>query len=98
MTYPTPSAGGPEARAALLEVCARPAAQRFRRAPFGKRGYKMEEVDQFVDRVKRNLDTWLTTQDAQDVRFGQQGWRGYDEGAVDDWIDRVGAYVKLNGR
>jgi DivIVA domain-containing protein len=66
--------------------------QRFRRRAL-RRGYKVDEVDTFLDRVEATLagepiGTPVTAQDVHDVVFRVR-FGGYDEWQVDLHLDRV---------
>ncbi len=66
--------------------------QRFRRRAL-RRGYKVDEVDAFLDRVEATLagdavGPPMTTQDVHDVVFRVR-FGGYDEWQVDLHLDRV---------
>lgn len=66
--------------------------QRFRRKAL-RRGYKVDEVDAFLDRVEATLagepvGTPVTSQDVHDVVFRVR-FGGYDEWQVDLHLDRV---------
>lgn len=66
--------------------------QRFRRKAL-RRGYKVEEVDAFLDRVEATLagepnGRPVTSQEVHDVTFRVQ-FGGYDEWQVDLHLDRV---------
>ncbi|MBA3488416.1 MAG: DivIVA domain-containing protein, partial [Longispora sp.] len=66
--------------------------QRFRRRAL-RRGYKVDEVDNFIDRAEATLagestNTPVTAQEAHDVVFRVR-FGGYDEWQVDLHLDRV---------
>ncbi|HCT76178.1 MAG TPA: diviva domain-containing protein [Micromonosporaceae bacterium] len=65
--------------------------QRFRRRAI-RRGYKVDEVDTFLDRVEATLNgttaAQVTAQDVHDVVFRVR-FGGYDEWQVDLHLDRV---------
>ncbi|WP_018353523.1 DivIVA domain-containing protein [Longispora albida] len=66
--------------------------QRFRRRAL-RRGYKVVEVDKFLDRVEATLNgeaqgSPVTAQEVHDVMFGVR-FGGYDEWQVDLHLDRV---------
>lgn len=66
--------------------------QRFRRKAL-RRGYKVDEVDSFLDRVEATLagellDAPVTAQEVHDVVFRVR-FGGYDEWQVDLHLDRV---------
>jgi DivIVA domain-containing protein len=65
--------------------------QRFRRRAI-RRGYKVDEVDNFLDRVEATLNgaaaAPITAQDVHDVVFRVR-FGGYDEWQVDLHLDRV---------
>ncbi|HEX6970147.1 MAG TPA: DivIVA domain-containing protein, partial [Micromonosporaceae bacterium] len=66
--------------------------QRFRRKAL-RRGYKVDEVDAFLDRVEATLagepiGPPVTAQEAHDVVFRVR-FNGYDEWQVDLHLDRV---------
>jgi DivIVA domain-containing protein len=66
--------------------------QRFRRRSL-RRGYKVDEVDSFLDRVEATLngeriDKPVRAQEVHDVVF-RVGFGGYDEWQVDLHLDRV---------
>jgi len=66
--------------------------QRFRRRAL-RRGYKVDEVDEFLDRVEATLagdpvDAPVTAQEVHDVVFRVR-FGGYDEWQVDLHLDRV---------
>ena len=66
--------------------------QRFRRRAL-RRGYKVDEVDEFLDRVEatlggEHLEAPVSTQEVHDVVFRVR-FGGYDEWQVDLHLDRV---------
>ena len=65
--------------------------QRFRRRAL-RRGYKVDEVDAFLDRVEATLNgetgAPITAQEVHDVVFRVR-FGGYDEWQVDLHLDRV---------
>lgn len=66
--------------------------QRFRRKAL-RRGYKVDEVDAFLDRVEATLDgrqvgAPVASQEVHDVVFRVR-FNGYDEWQVDLHLDRV---------
>lgn len=67
-----------------------PYMRRFPRAGALRRGYEIDAVDEFVDRVTAALAGTgeVTVQDARAVSFSSKRG-GYDENAVDDTLDRV---------
>ncbi|TKJ20659.1 DivIVA domain-containing protein [Blastococcus sp. CCUG 61487] len=68
---------------------------------WGRKGYRTEEVDDFLARVAEALTALalrrapqLTADAVRDVRFRKQGFgrgRGYDEDQVDELLDRIEA-------
>lgn len=69
---------------------AAPYMKRFPRAGLLHRGYHVDEVDEFVDRVLAGLDGGggVTLDQVRTARFRPRRG-GYDEDAVDDMLDRV---------
>jgi DivIVA domain-containing protein len=70
----------------------------FSKAPTGKRGYNVEEVDEFLDLIEkklRNPTEWgLTADDVEHVSFSpSKGRRGYNEDEVDAFLDAVVAQL-----
>lgn len=73
-------------------------------AGWGKKGYRIEEVDDFLARVDEALTALalrrapqLTADEVHDVRFRKQGFgrgRGYDEDQVDELLDRIEATLR----
>jgi len=75
----------------------------FDKPSFGKRGYRETEVDTFLDRIERTLQSKrdgseqppdaVTSVDVHHVSFHKSGFgeRGYDEREVDDFLDAVEA-------
>jgi DivIVA domain-containing protein len=69
---------------------------RFARATL-RAGYNLDEVDEFLDRVERQLlggpgrpARPLTAQDVIEQRFRATRFRaGYDQDEVDDFLDRI---------
>jgi DivIVA domain-containing protein len=67
---------------------------RFARARY-REGYDQDEVDDFLDRVERQLRGRdevrpLTPEDVIEQRFAATRFRGgYDEDEVDDFLDRI---------
>ena len=77
---------------------------RLGRAAWGKKGYRIEEVDDFLARAAEALDArrggrrvQLTADDVHTVVFRKPGFRqgrGYDEDEVDALLDRVEAALR----
>jgi DivIVA domain-containing protein len=87
----------PERDAAFLrEELAAPYMKRFPRAGMLRRGYHVDDVDEFVDRALGALsgEGSLTLDDVRQVQFRPQRG-GYREEAVDDALDRVVEHVLL---
>ena len=72
---------------------------RFDRASSWRRGYDVDDVDDFVDRVVVALDggAALTVDDVRGVVFRPRRG-GYREAAVDDALDRVVEHLMLHDR
>jgi DivIVA domain-containing protein len=71
---------------------------RFDRPPFGSRGYHVDEVDAFLDRVERALagELTMTAAEVRQARFNKPplfARRGYDELQVDAFLDRLEAFL-----
>jgi DivIVA domain-containing protein len=74
------------------------------RPPIGRRGYRPEEVDEFLARAAEALEARaagrvpaMTPDDVHDVVFGKPGFRagrGYDEDQVDQLLDAVEAALR----
>jgi DivIVA domain-containing protein len=75
----------------LRQELGAPYMQRFRRAHALRRGYDVDEVDDFVDTVSEALAGGAAHLSVEDVRTRvfHPKWGGYDENAVDDALDRV---------
>lgn len=73
-----------------------PYMKRFPRASALRRGYHVDDVDEFVDRVVGALDgtAALSVEDVRQVPFRPRRG-GYREDAVDDAMDRVVEYLLL---
>ena len=73
-----------------------PYMKRFPRASALRRGYDVDDVDEFVDRVVGALDgtAALSVEDVRQVPFRPRRG-GYREDAVDDAMDRVVEYLLL---
>jgi DivIVA domain-containing protein len=73
-----------------------PYMKRFARASFLRRGYHVDDVDEFVDRVVGALDGTdaISVEDVRQVPFRPRRG-GYREDAVDDAMDRVVEYLLL---
>ena len=73
-----------------------PYMKRFARASFLRRGYHVDDVDEFVDRVVGALDgsDAVSVEDVRQVPFRPRRG-GYREDAVDDAMDRVVEYLLL---
>jgi DivIVA domain-containing protein len=67
-----------------------PYMRRFPRTGWLRRGYRLDDVDEFLDQVSGALagDGTVTVEDVRRVAFRPKRG-GYDEGAVDDTLDRV---------
>lgn len=65
----------------------------FRRAGFGREGYRVDEVDTFVHRVRGGLDSnppTMAPYEVADERFGVVRWRaGYSLRDVDHYLARA---------
>ncbi|MDQ1629115.1 MAG: hypothetical protein QOI54_2859 [Actinomycetota bacterium] len=75
----------------LREELVSPYMRRFARAGALRRGYDMDDVDDFIDQVADTLaggDAQLTVDDVRRVTFRPRRG-GYDELAVDETLDRV---------
>lgn len=79
------------ARADLLELMREPAGRRFPRRGRLVRGYRVEDVDRFVDTVAASIRT-IGPADVRNARFAEARG-GYAQDAVDDWMDRVENHV-----
>jgi DivIVA domain-containing protein len=73
-----------------------PYMKRFTRASALRRGYHVDDVDEFVDRIVGALDGTdaLTVEDVRHVPFRPRRG-GYREDVVDDAMDRVVEYLLL---
>jgi DivIVA domain-containing protein len=73
-----------------------PYMKRFARASFLRRGYHVDDVDEFVDRVVGALEgnDAVSVEDVRQVPFRPRRG-GYREDAVDDAMDRVVEYLLL---
>lgn len=78
-------------RGELLQLLREPVGQRFARCGRLSRGYRVEDVDRFVDTVGASIRT-IQPEAVRSVQFGDARG-GYDEDAVDAWLDRVEAHV-----
>ena len=92
----------PGADAAVLrEELSGPYMQRFPRSGFLRRGYDLDDVDEFVDRVLGALDgdgveaPPMTVDDVRAVVFRPRRG-GYREDAVDDALDHVVEHLMLH--
>jgi DivIVA domain-containing protein len=92
----------PGADAAVLrDVVSGPYMQRFPRTGFLRRGYDLDDVDDFVDRVLVSLDggdpagQQLAVDDVRAVVFRPRRG-GYREDAVDDALDHVVEHLMLH--
>jgi DivIVA domain-containing protein len=67
-----------------------PYMRRFPRTGWLRRGYRLDDVDEFLDQVAGALaaDGTVTVEDVRRVAFRPKRG-GYDESAVDDTLDRV---------
>ncbi|WP_416901639.1 SAV_2336 N-terminal domain-related protein [Micromonospora echinospora] len=90
-----------EGTAARDDVFSAPQGRRFPRR-FTRRGYDADEVDTFVDHVKRTLTAYqqgdrpdrpLTSREIHEVIFRVR-FNGYDEWKVDLWLDEVERRVR----
>ncbi|BDT87181.1 DivIVA domain-containing protein [Nocardia cyriacigeorgica] len=65
----------------------------FSKPPFGARGYREDDVDDFLDRVEATLRgaDRLTAAEVREITFRRPrfGHRGYDEREVDAFLDLV---------
>jgi len=80
----------------LKTELAGPYMKRFPRASALRRGYHLDDVDDFVDRVASAIDGTgsLSVEDVRQVPFRPRRG-GYREDAVDDAMDRVVEYFLL---
>lgn len=78
---------------ALLSVADRRPGERFERTPRLLAGYQVEQVDQFVDRVRAVVRSTLTASEVAGVQFDTVR-PGYAVEEVDHWLDAVEAYVR----
>lgn len=79
----------------------------FGRPGFARRGYDVDDVDAFLDRVEATLRALLngrrdlaqvTATDVHNVVFQDAGrGRGYDETEVDDFLDEIAAELARHG-
>ncbi len=79
-----------DAARAVLKRLERPSGERFRRVSLLQRGYSVDEVESFCNRVDDFLrgKASMTLREARGVAFTSKR-RGYDEGQVDLLIDAV---------
>jgi DivIVA domain-containing protein len=87
----------PAGEAAFLKTeLTGPYMKRFARASFLRRGYHVDDVDEFVDRVVGALggNDAVSVEDVRQVPFRPRRG-GYREDAVDDAMDRVVEYLLL---
>lgn len=79
-----------DAARAVLKRVQRPASERFDRVSPFQRGYAVDEVDEFCDRVDAFLrgESSMTLREARGVAFTPKR-RGYEEGQVDLLIDAL---------
>lgn len=79
-----------DAARAVLKRMERPSGERFRRVSILQRGYSIDEVDAFCNRIDDFLRgrVPMTLREARGVAFTSKR-RGYDEGQVDLLIDAV---------
>jgi DivIVA domain-containing protein len=71
----------------------------FSKAATGKRGYNVDEVDEFLELIEKKLRSpteWgLTADDVEHVSFSpSKGRRGYDEDQIDAFLDVIVAQLK----
>lgn len=74
----------------ILDRVTRPRGTRFRRAGFGRYGYRIDEVDLVADRIAAYLESGaaLSVEQVRGVAFRMQR-RGYDEAQVDAVLDAL---------
>ena len=90
----------PSGEAAVLrDELSAPYMHRFERAGGLRRGYDIDDVDDFVDRVIGALDGGnpVTLDEVRAVAFRPRRG-GYSEHAVDDALDRVVEHLMLHGK
>ncbi|GAA2970363.1 DivIVA domain-containing protein [Actinokineospora diospyrosa] len=70
----------------------------FDKAPFGKRGYHEDQVDDFLDRVEAALSgrVALSVAEVREIAFdaAPRVKRGYNEDQVDEFLDSVAAELQ----
>lgn len=71
-----------------------PPGERFACTRWPVEGYRVEDVDAFVEHVRLTLTTRLRTDEIVGARFGTTRWGGYDIDEVDDWLDAVQTHVQ----
>ncbi|PPK70342.1 DivIVA domain-containing protein [Actinokineospora auranticolor] len=74
----------------------------FDKAPFGRRGYHEDQVDEFLDKVEAALSgkARLTVKDVRQVEFDAAPLvkRGYNEDQVDHFLDTVVAELETRSK
>ncbi|MGZ4632869.1 MAG: DivIVA domain-containing protein [Actinomycetes bacterium] len=70
------------------------AGERFRVRKYGI-GYRVKDVDAFMDRVESGL---VTAREVDKVQFRSVRWSGYDEQEVDETLDEVARRLRASGQ
>ncbi|WP_018683287.1 DivIVA domain-containing protein [Actinokineospora enzanensis] len=74
----------------------------FDKAPFGRRGYHEDQVDEFIDRIEAALDgrSRMTVKEVREAEFDAAPLvkRGYHEDQVDEFLDDVATELENRTR
>lgn len=88
--------GQPAADPQLPALLTHPRGERFAKRRL-RGGYRVDEVDAYVERVHATLNSTLTSHEVEAVQF-RNGFGAYDVDAVDDWLHQVQTYLRSRGR